>query len=148
MTTPNAPEATEKPARPAAPPAGPRRVPAPRVLPESQAFWTAADEGRLLLKKCNDCGEVHHYPRDICPHCLSADTEWVQASGNGTVYSFSTMGKGEAAYTLAFVTLDEGVTLMTNLVDCDPARVSIGDKVQVVFKPTEGGHAVPMFTPV
>lgn len=148
MTTPNAPEATEKPARPAAPPAGPRRVPAPRVLPESQTFWTAADEGRLLLKKCNDCGEVHHYPRDICPHCLSADTEWVQASGNGTIYSFSTMGKGEAAYTLAFVTLDEGVTLMTNLVDCDPARVSIGDKVQVVFKHTEGGHAVPMFTPV
>ena len=144
MTIPNAPETTEKPARPA----GPSRLPAPRVLPESQAFWTAADEGRLLLKKCNACGEVHHYPRDICPHCLSADTEWVQASGTGTVYSFSTMGKGEAAYTLAFVTLDEGVTLMTNLVDCDPARVSIGDKVQVVFKPTEGGHAVPMFTPV
>ena len=148
MTTPNASQTPEKPARPAAPPTGPRRVPAPRVLPESQAFWTAADEGRLLLKKCNACGEVHHYPRDICPHCLSADTEWVQASGTGTVYSFSTMGKGEAAYTLAFVTLDEGVTLMTNLVDCDPARVSIGDMVRVVFKPTEGGHAVPMFTPV
>lgn len=147
MTTPNAPETGTKPARPAAPPVGPRRIPVPRVLPESQAFWSAADEGRLLLKKCNDCGEVHHYPRDICPHCLSADTEWVQTSGNGTVYSFSTMGKGEAAYTLAFVTLDEGVTLMTNLVDCDPAEVQIGDKVQVVFKPTEGGHAVPMFTP-
>lgn len=148
MTTPSTPETTEKPARAAAAPTGPRRVPAPRALPESLAFWTAADEGRLLLKKCNDCGEVHHYPRDICPHCLSADTEWVQASGHGTVYSFSTMGKGEAAYTLAFVTLDEGVTLMTNLVDCDPARVTIGDKVQVAFKPTEGGHAVPMFTPV
>ncbi|CAN5358837.1 OB-fold domain-containing protein [soil metagenome] len=145
MTTPQIPE---KPARPAAPPAGSRRIPTPRVLPESQAFWNAADEGRLLLKKCNACGEVHHYPRDICPHCLSADTGWLPASGNGTLYSFSTMGKGEAAYTLAFVTLDEGVTLMTNLVDCDPAQVSIGDKVQVVFKPTEGGHAVPMFTPV
>ena len=148
MTTLNAPETTEKPMRPNVLLAGPRRVPAPRVLPESQAFWTAADEGRLLLKKCNDCGEVHHYPRDICPHCLSADTAWVQASGQGTVYSFSTMGKGEAAYTLAFVTLDEGVTLMTNLVDCDPAQVSIDDTVQVVFKPTEGGPAVPRFTPV
>ena len=148
MTTPNVPQATEKSTRPAAPQAGPRRVPAPRVLPESQTFWTASDEGRLLLKKCNDCGQVHHYPRDICPHCLSADTVWVQASGHGTVYSFSTMGKGEAAYTLAFVTLDEGVTLMTNLVDCDPSQVSIGDQVQVVFKPTDGGHAVPMFTPV
>ena len=122
-----------------------RRIPAPRVLPESLAYWIAADEGRLLVKKCRACGEVHHYPRDICPHCLSADTEWLEATGTGTVYSFSTMGKGEAAYTLAFVTLDEGVTLMTNLVDCDPATVSIGQAVRVVFKPTDG-HAVPMFT--
>ncbi|SEB24861.1 Zn-ribbon domain-containing OB-fold protein [Variovorax sp. YR216] len=124
-----------------------RRIPAPRVLPESLPYWTAADEGRLLVKKCGACGEVHHYPRDICPHCLSADTEWLQAAGTGTVYSFSTMGKGDTAYTLAFVTLDEGVTLMTNLVDCDPAAVSIGQPVRVVFKPSDGGHAVPMFTP-
>lgn len=124
-----------------------RRIPAPRVLPESLPYWRAADEGRLLVKKCRACGEVHHYPRDICPHCLSAETEWVEASGTGTVYTFSAMGKGDAAYTLAFVTLEEGVTLMTNLVDCDPAAVSIGQAVRVVFKPSDGGHAVPMFTP-
>jgi len=58
------------------------------------------------------------------------------------------MGKGEAAYTLAFVTLSEGVTLMTNLVDCNPADVAIGQAVRVVFKPSEGGHHVPMFTPL
>lgn len=143
------PENTSKPAaeKPARPPAGPRKIPAPRVLPESLAYWQAADEGKLLVKECNACGEVHHYPRDICPHCLSSDTVWQQAAGTGTVYSFSTMGQGEAAYTLAYVTLDEGVTLMTNLVDCDPTKVAIGDKVRVVFKPTDG-HAVPMFTPV
>ncbi len=135
------------PARPPAPAAGPRKIPAPRVLPETLAYWTAADEGRLLIKRCKACGEVHHYPRDICPHCLSADTEWQQAAGTGTVYSFSTMGQGEAAYTLAFITLTEGVTLMSNLVDCDPAAVVIGQAVRVVFKPSEGGHAVPMFTP-
>jgi uncharacterized OB-fold protein len=140
--------ATDKPARSAKAPAGPRKIPAPRVLPESQPYWTAADEGRLMVKKCRACGELHHYPRDICPFCLSADTEWLQATGTGTVYSFSTMGKGETAYTLAFVTLDEGVTLMTNLVDCDPGRLAIGQKVRVSFKPSEGGHAVPMFTPV
>ena len=143
------PENTSKPAaeKPARPPAGPRKIPAPRVLPESLSYWQAADEGKLLVKKCNACGEVHHYPRDICPHCLSSDTVWQQAAGTGTVYSFSTMGQGDAAYTLAYVTLDEGVTLMTNLVDSDPAKVAIGDKVRVVFKPTDG-HAVPMFTPV
>lgn len=125
-----------------------RKIPAPKVLPETQAYWTAADEGRLLVKRCNSCGQFHHYPRDICPHCLSADTVWQDAAGTGIVYSFSTMGVGEAAYTLAFVTLDEGVTLMTNLVECDPNSVRIGDKVRVVFQPSQGGHAVPMFTPL
>jgi uncharacterized OB-fold protein len=125
-----------------------RKIPAPKVLPETLPYWQAADAGRLLVKRCNSCGQVHHYPRDICPHCLSSDTVWQDAAGTGTVYSFSTMGVGDAAYTLAFVTLDEGVTLMSNLVDCDPAQVRIGDKVRVVFQPSQGGHAVPMFTPL
>lgn len=125
-----------------------RKIPAPKVLPETLPYWQAADAGRLLVKRCNSCGQVHHYPRDICPHCLSSDTVWQDATGTGTVYAFSTMGSGEAAYTLAFVTLAEGVTMMTNLVDCDPATVRIGDKVKVVFQPSQGGHAVPMFTPV
>ena len=124
-----------------------RKIPAPKALPETLAYWRAADEGRLLVKRCNSCGQFHHYPRDICPHCLSSDTVWQDAAGTGTVYSLSTMGTGDAAYTLAFVTLDEGVTLMTNLVDCDPSGVHIGDKVRVVFMPSQGGHAVPMFTP-
>lgn len=125
-----------------------RKIPAPRVLPESLPFWQAADEGRYLVKKCKSCGQVHHYPRDICPFCLSDDTVWQDSPGTGVVYSFSTMGKDEAAYTMAYVTLDEGVTVMSNLVDCDPTQVVIGQKVRVVFTPTEGGHAVPMFTPV
>jgi uncharacterized OB-fold protein len=125
-----------------------RKIPAPRVLPESLPFWQAADEGRLLVKACTDCGQTHFYPRDICPHCLSERTEWREAAGTGVVYTFSTMGQGDAAHTLAFVTLDEGVTLMTNLVDCDPNAVAIGQRVKVVFKPTDGGHAVPLFTTV
>ena len=89
-----------------------RKIPAPRVLPETLAYWQAADKGQLLVKHCTDCGEFHHYPRDICPFCLSANTVWQNASGKGVVYSFSTMGKGAAAYTMALVTLDEGVTLL------------------------------------
>lgn len=124
-----------------------RKIPAPRTLPETAAYWQAADEGRLLVKCCTACGQHHHYPRDICPFCLSETTEWRDAAGFGTVYSFSTMGQGEAAYTLALVTLDEGVTMMSNLVDADPTTFAIGQRVRVVFKPSDGGHAVPMFTP-
>ncbi len=125
----------------------PRRIPAPRVLPESLPYWSAADEGRLLLKHCLDCSRNHFYPRDVCPHCMSTRTEWREAAGSGAVYSFSTMGKGESAYTIALVTLDEGVTMMSNLVDCNPRELSIGQRVRVVFVPSDGGHAVPMFKP-
>ncbi|MDT4881203.1 hypothetical protein FQZ97_1170330 [compost metagenome] len=124
-----------------------RKIAAPRPHPETEPFWQAATEGKLLLKKCGDCDEVHFYPRAICPHCLSDRTEWITSSGRGKVYSYSTMGKEDAAYTLAYVTLDEGVTMMTNLVDCDPKSLRIGLDVNVVFKPSDGGPPVPMFTP-
>ena len=150
MTTiqhPTADKAADKAPNKAPKPTGPRRITAPRVLPEALPFWDAASEGRLLVKRCTDCGETHYYPRDICPHCLSANTEWLASTGKGTIYSFSTMGKDEARYTLAYVTLDEGVTMLTDLVDCDPAALQIGHRVQVVFKPSDGGYPVPMFTP-
>jgi len=124
-----------------------RTIPAPKVLPETLAWWQAADEGRLLVKRCRACGEHHHYPRDICPFCLSDATEWVEASGRATLYSYSTMGKGEAAWTLAYATLDEGPTLLTNIVDVDPATLAIGQRLRVVFRASDGGHAVPMFAP-
>ncbi len=126
----------------------PRRIANPNVLPETAAYWQAANEGRLLVKRCGDCRAHHHYPRDICPFCLSANTEWATASGLGTVYSFSTMGQGDAAYTLALVTLDEGVTMMSNLVDAGPDDLSIGQRVRVVFKASDNGQAVPMFAPL
>jgi uncharacterized protein len=146
MSMTNQNHVSEKPAKAAAV-AGPRRISAPRVLPEAMPFWEAAKDGRLLVKRCADCGETHYYPRDICPHCLSANTEWVESNGKGTIYSCCTMGKEEARYTLAYVTLDEGVTMLTNIVDCDPAALAIGQRVQVVFKPSDGGYPVPMFTP-
>jgi len=124
-----------------------RRIPAPKVLPETLAYWQAADAGRLLVKRCTACGEHHHYPRDICPFCWSEATEWREAAGTGTVYSFSTMGQGEAAYTLAYVQLDEGPVMMSNLVGAKPGAWAVGQRVRVAFAPSEGGHAVPVFEP-
>jgi uncharacterized OB-fold protein len=124
-----------------------RRIPAPKVLPETLAYWQAADAGRLLVKRCSACGEHHHYPRDICPFCGSEATEWREAAGTGTVYSFSTMGQGEAAYTLAYVQLDEGPVMMSNLVGAGPGAWAVGQRVRVAFAPSEGGHAVPVFEP-
>ena len=124
-----------------------RKIPAPQPNPETKAFWDGAAQGKLLLKKCQACGQVHYYPRAICPFCGSDRTEWQQASGRGSIYSWSVMRRADVPYAIAYVTLEEGVTMMTNIVDCDLDGIRIGQRVRVVFKPTEGGPPVPAFTP-
>jgi len=124
-----------------------RKIPAPPVSSETQPFWDAAAEGRLMIKKCAGCGQAHYYPRALCPFCGSDRTEWLRASGRGTIYSYSVMRRVPVPYALAYVTLEEGVTMMTNIVDGDLDRIRIGQAVKVVFRPTEGGPPVPMFAP-
>jgi len=122
-------------------------MPSPGSGPDNEAFLAGAREGRLLLRHCDDCGKTHWYPRAVCPHCLSSNTQWKPASGRGTVYSHSTMQRVEPPYTLAYVTLDEGPTLLTNLVDAGPEGWRIGMPVQVRFVPTDDGTPMPVFAP-
>ena len=124
-----------------------RTIPSPPVNAENQAFFDAARAGRLLVGRCTACGEFHYYPRAVCPFCASERTEWVPAQGRGRIYAFSVMRRAEAPYAIAYVTLAEGVTMLTNLVDCDFDRLRIGDPVRVVFKAADGGEMIPMFTP-
>jgi hypothetical protein len=124
-----------------------RKIPAPIVTVENEAFWNAAREGRFTVPVCSACGKAHWYPRAICPFCSSDKVALHDASGKGTIYTFSVMRRAKEPYTIAYVTLAEGPTMMTNLVDCDFDKISIGQAVTVVFKETEGGPPVPMFRP-
>jgi len=125
-----------------------RKIPAPAVNPEVKPYFDAAAGGKLLVKFCTACGQYHHYPRAICPHCFSERTEWREAKGTGAVYTCSVLKRGvPVPYCIAYVTLEEGVSMLTNIVDCDLEAVRIGQKVKVVFMPTDGGPPVPMFTP-
>lgn len=115
--------------------------------PEDAPFYAAAREGRFLVKQCEECSRFHWYPRPICPHCFSLKTRWVEASGQGTVYSHSTMRRVEAPWTLAYVTLVEGPTMMTALVNGPTDGWQIGQPVKLVFKVGEDGTPVPCFAP-
>jgi uncharacterized OB-fold protein len=119
----------------------------PESNPDTKPFFAAAAAGRFVVRKCTACNQVHWYPRAICPFCFSDKLEWVPASGKGTIYSFSVMKRAEAPYTIAYVTLEEGPTMMTNIVDCDFDNLRIGQPVRMVFRPTEGGPPMPTFTP-
>ena len=125
-----------------------RKIEPPQVNEGDAPYFEAATQGKLLLKYCGDCKAYHHYPRALCPFCFSDKTEWREAKGTGSVYSFSvTRLPGRVPYAIAYVTLDEGPTMMTNIVDCDLETIACGQPVKVTFKPTEGGPAIPMFTP-
>jgi len=128
-------------------------TPTPAVDVETEEFWTATASGRLLLKRCDSCGLVIWYPKSLCPSCHSTSTSWFEAGGDGTVYSFTVSRRGEGPYreaapfVLAYVELDEGPRLMTNVVDCDVDSVRIGQRVRVVFDDTGDGNALIRFTP-
>lgn len=127
-------------------------TPTPATTLETEPFWEAAAEGRMVLPRCNDCEHVIWYPRLFCPECGSTDVSYVDASGTGTVYSFTVVEKGQgrwrdhSPYVLAYVELDEGPRMMTNIVGVDPDAVTVGAPVQAVYEPGNDGGAVIRFT--
>lgn len=124
-----------------------REVIAPTTSAETQPFWQAASEERLLLRHCTACGRYHHYPRQICPFCMSDATQWRDAAGTGTVHAFSVMRRVTVPYAVAYVALDEGPLMLSNLVRTDLDRLHIGQRVRVVFDRFDGG-SLPAFTPI
>jgi uncharacterized OB-fold protein len=128
-------------------------TPAPRVTPETERFWEATDDEKLLLRRCEDCGEYHYYPRSRCPFCFSEEVEWHEASGDGEVYTYTVTHQNSAPYdeatpyVLAYVELEEGPRMMTNVVGVEHEDVYVGQDVSVVFDETGEGYSFPRFAP-
>lgn len=124
----------------------------PTIEPESQPFWDAAKEGRLLIQRCEACGQAQHYPRPFCVACWSDRVVWEQASGHGTLYTYSVVYVNDLApfaervpYVAAAVDLDEGPRVMTNIVDADPSHLRVGAPVVVDFRPLTEEITAPFF---
>lgn len=114
--------------------------------PETKAFWSELAEGRFTLRHCRACERAHWYPRAICPHCASPETEWRPASGQGTIYSYSIARTTAEPFAIAYVTLAEGPTMMTNIVGSDFAEIAIGKAVEIAFgHQVEDGITLPVF---
>ena len=109
-------------------------------------YWDAAAKGKLLVKACKACGKNHYYPRPICPHCFSDKSEWLEAKGEGTIYSWSVERRANPPYSIAYVTLPEGVTILSTIVDCDLNKIAVGQKVKLGFEQRDG-QPVPVVRP-
>ena len=128
--------------------------PVPRPTPDTQPYWDGLARGQLLIQRCKSCGSFRHYPRPVCPACWSMDHEWVAASGQGTVHSWTVahhpfhLGfKAESPYVLLTVDLAEGVRAMGQLRGLDPAALRLGLPVEVDFVREGEGPTLPVFRP-
>lgn len=128
--------------------------PAPRVDASNAGYWKAAHDGHLMLGECEACGKRHHPPQAVCPFCWNGPVQPSFASGRATVNSFSVVHqnsdpafKGNVPYVLAYVDLEEGVSMMTNIVNCTLDRISIGMKLTAVFEATSDTTGAVLFEP-
>jgi hypothetical protein len=133
----------------------PTKLPAPVANADSRPYWAAASEGRLVIRKCKACGQLHFMPRYLCPHCWSDQLEWVEAKGTGSVHSFTIIRRASdpafaplVPYPVALIDLDEGPRMMANIVGPEALAVKIGDRVQVTFEDRGEGAKLPQFTRV
>ncbi|MBY5828506.1 DNA-binding protein [Rhizobium leguminosarum] len=116
---------------------------------EATVFWQAARAGRFILPKCTDCGQVHWYPRAVCPFCLSSAIEWQESRGLGQVYASTLFRRADVPYVIAYVELDEGPRMLTKIMTADMASVAIGQRVEVHFATDEAVNgSYPVFRPI
>ncbi len=130
------------------------RTDLPTIEDDTRPFWDAAADRRFLLRRCNSCSAVHHYPRPFCPSCWSDDVAWIEASGQATLYTWSTVHMNDLPpfaerlpYIAAVVELAEGPRVMTNLVDCDDTELTIGMALEVRYRALDDTITAPVFAP-
>lgn len=129
-------------------------APLPVVPDYEQPFWEGAKRGELLLQQCGACGVTRYPMSPICADCLSEDTEWVPASGRGTVESWIIYRQAfhpgfidALPYNVAWVALEEGLRLTTNIVGVELDQIAVGMPVEVVFEEANEEITLPKFRP-
>jgi uncharacterized protein len=126
--------------------------PVPTIDPESAPYWEGAKAGRLMIQHCKATDQYFLYSRILTPGVDDARVEWVQASGRGTIYSYTVARrpagaafKDDVPYVVASVELDEGARIMSNVVTDDPDAVRIGMRVEAVFDRVSDDLTIPKF---
>ena len=134
----------------------PDEMPMPAASAETEGWWEAAADHRLVVQRCAACGTTRHPPGPVCPRCRSAASEWATLPGTGRVYTYTVVRQAfipslrdRIPYVVIAVELDGagGARLVSNLVDADPGEVTVGMPVEVVWEDMGPELALPRFRP-
>jgi uncharacterized protein len=120
-------------------------IPLPKPNADTQPYWDAAAEGRLIYQHCRACDTPQFYPRSLCAACHGSDLEWRESKGMGTIASFTEVLRAPTAafrelapYVIALVDLDEGFRMMVNIVEGDLGMLAIGARTRMVYREVDG----------
>ena len=121
----------------------------PPVDAVTAPWWDATRERTLLLQVCGACGHRQHYPRALCTACGGTELGWVRSPGAGIVDSFTVVHRGlpgfEAQYVVARIRLDEGVVLLSNVVDSPHHAIACDQRVTLAWRALSDGRHLPVF---
>ena len=127
--------------------------PLPMPTDDTRFYWESAKAGKLVIQQCNSCGARQFYPRPFCIACLGEPMGWIEASGEGTIYTYTVnhrpaneFMKDKTPYVVAAVDLDEGVRMIANVIDASPSEVKCGARVRVTFEKASDEITLPQFT--
>ncbi len=125
-------------------------IPAPPGHTDNKLFWEGIKKHELLIQKCGECGKMVHPPLPMCSDCLSLNREWVASTGKGIVYSWVVYHEApspafKTPYAVALIELEEGVRVVSSLVDIEFDEIKIGMPVQVVFDDMADDVTMPRF---
>ncbi len=129
-------------------------IPQPLPVLEGFAkdFYEGCQRGELLFQRCSDCGAWRHVPRELCPDCGSWNWEWQASSGRGRVFTWTVIERAlhpafaEAVpFAAVVVELEEGVRLLSHVLDCPPDQLEMDMPVDVVFEGVTAEITLPKF---
>ncbi len=122
---------------------------------DTRPFWEATKNHELRYQRCSDCDTLVFYPRQHCTKCLGNSLEWKTSAGEGTIYTYSVVRQNyhpffrpRSPYAIAWIDLDEGFRMMSNIVGVEDATqdIHIGQRVRVDWEDHEE-LSIPVFRP-
>ena len=125
----------------------------PRSFRFSRPFWEATREHKLLLQYCPATGRYQFYPRPVSLFTGRTDIEWREVSGRGEVFAYTVAHvarppfAGHTPFLIATVTLDEGVNIVGDVINCSMDEIAVGMRVRPAWAPLPDGTNLLLFEP-
>ncbi|GHS96709.1 hypothetical protein AGMMS50276_15530 [Synergistales bacterium] len=125
----------------------------PVVTEFEKPFWDSLQDEKLMVQKCQKCGNVQFPPSPVCTHCLSNDVKWIPCSGKATLWSKVTFHKfylepyNDVPYSVVMAKLEEGPVVTGRISEEAASKTPFDAPLSAAYVKTADGTVVVEFVP-